>query len=49
MIEILIDKKENEKEIALVENGNLIEYYIDENNEMHIYGTGNITFFTDEY
>lgn len=31
MIEILIDKKENEKEIALVENGNLIEYYIDEN------------------
>lgn len=31
MIEILIDKKENEEEIALVENGNLIEYYIDEN------------------
>lgn len=31
MIEILIDKKKNEKEIALVENGNLIEYYIDEN------------------
>ena len=31
MIEILIDKKENEKEISLVENGNLIEYYIDEN------------------
>ena len=31
MIEILIDKKENEKKIALVENGNLIEYYIDEN------------------
>ena len=26
-----------------------IEYYIDENGEMHIYGTGNITFFTDEY
>lgn len=26
-----------------------VEYYIDKNNEMHIYGTGNITFFTDEY
>lgn len=25
MIEILIDKKENEKEIALVENGNLLK------------------------
>ena len=30
MIEILVGKKEQEKEIALLENGNLIEYYIDE-------------------
>lgn len=30
MIEILINKNENEKEIALVENSKLVEYYIDE-------------------
>lgn len=32
MIEILINRKENEKEIALVENSKLVEYYIDEEN-----------------
>lgn len=34
MLEILIDKNENESQIALLENGNLIEYYIDENNSI---------------
>ena len=32
MFEILINQKENQKEIALLENGKLIEYYIDEEN-----------------
>lgn len=32
MFEILINKKENEKEILLLENGKLVEYYIDEEN-----------------
>ena len=31
MLEIIINGKEDGKEIALLENGNLIEYYIDEN------------------
>ena len=30
MIEILIDSQENNKKIALVENGNLTEYYEEE-------------------
>ena len=30
MFELLINKKEREKEIALLENGKLVEYYIDE-------------------
>ena len=34
MLEIFINKKENEKEIALTENGKLVEYYIDENNSI---------------
>lgn len=34
MLEILINKKENEKEIALLENGKLVEYYIDEENSI---------------
>ncbi|MBQ2938392.1 MAG: Rne/Rng family ribonuclease [Clostridia bacterium] len=34
MLEILINKKERENEIALLENGNLIEYYIDEENSV---------------
>ena len=32
MFEILINQKENQKEIALLENGKLSEYYIDEEN-----------------
>lgn len=32
MLEILINKNQEEKDIALVENGKLIEYYIDEEN-----------------
>ena len=32
LVEILINKKENQKEIALVENSKLVEYYIDEEN-----------------
>ncbi len=32
MFEILISKKNNPKEIALIENGKLVEYYIDEDN-----------------
>ena len=32
MTEIFIKKEENKKEIALVENGNLVEYY-EENND----------------
>ena len=34
MLEILISKKENQDEIALLENGNLVEYYIDEKNSV---------------
>ena len=30
MFEILVNKKNNQKEIALLENGKLVEYYIDE-------------------
>ncbi len=30
MLEILINKKEDKKEISLIENGKLVEYYIDE-------------------
>ncbi len=33
MIEILIDTQEKEKRIALIENGNLVEYYIEEENQ----------------
>ena len=33
MIEILIDTQETEKRIALIENGNLVEYYIEEENQ----------------
>lgn len=40
MFEILINKKENDKEIALLENGKLVEYYIDE--EKSIRKEGNI-------
>lgn len=40
MFEILINKKQNDKEIALVENGKLVEYYIDE--EKSIRKEGNI-------
>ena len=32
MFEILISKKENAKEIILLEDGKLVEYYIDEEN-----------------
>ena len=32
MLEILINKNENAKEIGLLENGKLVEYYIDEPN-----------------
>ena len=27
MLEIFIDKKENQEKVALIENGNLVEYY----------------------
>ena len=40
MFEILISQKENDKEIALVENGKLVEYYIDE--EKSVRKEGNI-------
>lgn len=40
MLEILINKNESNKEIALVENGKLLEYYIDE--EKSIRKEGNI-------
>lgn len=40
MLEILLNKKENDKEIALIENGKLIEYYIDE--QQSIRKEGNI-------
>lgn len=40
MFEIIINKKENDKEIALLENGKLVEYYIDE--EKSIRKEGNI-------
>ena len=42
--------KEHPRCVTIIPNfDGEVEYYIDENNEMHIYGTGNITFFTDEY
>lgn len=34
MFEIIINKNENNKEIALLENGKMMEYYIDENNSI---------------
>ncbi len=34
MVEILINKKENDKEIVLLENGKMVEYYIDEENSI---------------
>lgn len=34
MLEIIINKNENNKEIALLENGKMMEYYIDENNSI---------------
>lgn len=34
MFEIIINKNKNNKEIALLENGNMMEYYIDENNSI---------------
>ena len=40
MLELLIDKDENKKQIALLENGNLVEYYIDD--EKNIRKEGNI-------
>ena len=40
MLEILINKQVSEKEIALLENGKLVEYYIDE--EKSIRKEGNI-------
>lgn len=40
MLELLIDKDENKKQIALLENGNLVEYYIDD--EKDIRKEGNI-------
>jgi ribonuclease G len=40
MLEILVGKKEKQKEIALIENGKLVEYYIDE--EQSIRKEGNI-------
>ena len=40
MLEILVGKKENEKEIALLENGKLKEYYVEE--EQSIRKEGNI-------
>ena len=40
MLEILVGKKENEKEIALIENGKLKEYYVEE--EQLIRKEGNI-------
>ena len=46
-----IDKwiKENPWCVTTIEdfNGN-VEYYIDKNSEAHIYGTGNINFFTTQ-
>ena len=30
MIEILIDRPKDDKKIALIENGNLVEYYVEE-------------------
>ena len=32
MLEIFVDKKENQEKVALVENGNLIEYYEEDEN-----------------
>ena len=32
MLEILINKNDNKKEIVLLENGKVVEYYIDEGN-----------------
>ena len=34
MFEIIVNKKEKEQEIALIENGKLVEYYNDEENDM---------------
>ena len=33
MLEILISKKQNKERIALIENGNLVEYYEEDENE----------------
>ena len=32
MLEIFVDKKENQEKVALVENGNIIEYYEEDEN-----------------
>ena len=42
MIDILIDKKQDEKIIAVVENGKLIEFYEDNTNSKHKRNEGNI-------
>ncbi len=34
MLEIFINKNTENKEIALLENGHLVEYYIDEGNDL---------------